>query len=571
MRRGPAVLLLICLLFGAAYGAWRAAAEGVARLSSFRPVVSAEPLTAGSAPLADRVVFLIIDGLTTEDAHRLPSVDWLHRRGAGYRLTASGFAGEAPLLASLLTGAPPAYHGVLVGAGEAALTADDLLQAAARSQVRAGGAGGRALDALAAGRLDPWLGEQDLGAPAVADLLAPGGPGLVVIEADDLSRGRSDDALAELDARLVALFDLIDWRETAVVVLGTADAASGRPSTLPLVLAGSGVVSGAGGDATVYDVAPTLAALAGLPVPVSAQGRPIDSALAAQGRPLDAVVQVYLSSRRAFVAAALAAYGAPAEVPEPPASAVEAEDYLSGLERQMAEAREAWLVSGAKARLPYLGPGLLVLLLYLLVLYRTRLGGAAFRAHLAYAALFTLMLLALWGRHVVFGELSYASLRQAAYLVAGASAIAGLLSMVVAGFVLSRRDYRQARYLAAGGLHTALGLASLIALPAGALVLLIGWSFPVALPPAGLWAVFFIAALQVVTIGALAPLWAWTTVRAARFARYRWPPKEVGDPEINADKVVRLRAIRRADRVQSDSLGGDRRRGSRRGGDRRRR
>ncbi|WP_374711478.1 hypothetical protein [Symbiobacterium terraclitae] len=530
MRRGPAVLLLIVLLLGAAYGAWRAAVEGAALLSGFRPATAvAERPAAGSAPLADRVVLFIIDGLRIEDAHRLPAVDWLRRRGAGYRLASTGFGGRAPLLASLLTGAPPTHHGLLEGDAEAAPATDDLLQAAARGQVPAGRARG-------------------LADPELAELLGPGGPRLVIVEAGELAGGRTEAALAGLDARLVALFDLIDWRDTAVVLLGTADAAAGVPSPLPLVLAGSGVLAGAGGDASLYDFAPTVAALTGLPTPVAAQGRPILSALAVEGRPLDAVMQVHLESRRAWAAAAAAAYGAPAEVPPAPATAIEAEDYLATLERLVSDAREAWLTAGAKARLPYLGPGLLILLLYLLLLYRSRPGGAAFRAHLVYAALFTLLFLALGGGHIVRGSLAGRSWAEWAYLFGAASAVASLLAAVTAGFVLSRREYRQSRYLAAGGLHAALGLVALNALPAGALVLLTGWSFPVALPPFGLWAAFFIAALQVVVIGGLGPVWAWTAVRAARFARHRWPPREVGDPEINADKVVRLRAIRRADR-----------------------
>lgn len=532
MRRGPAVLLLICLLFGAAYGAWRSALEGATLLNHFQPAAAAtQRPAAGSAPLAERVVVFIIDGLRIEDSHRLPSVDWLRHRGAGYRLVSEGFGGRGPLMASLLTGAPPTHHGVLEGDAESEPATDDLLQAAARVQVPASRSGGQRLDA-----------------PAVAAMLGPGGPRLAVIEAGELAGGRTTTALADLDAHLVALFDLIDWRNTAVVLLGTADAAAGLPSSLPLVLAGSGVLAGAGGDASLYDFAPTVAALTGLPTPVAAHGRPILSALAIEGRPLDAVMQVHMESRRAFAAAALAAYGSPAEVPSPPTTAIEAEDYLSRLERLVSDARQDWLAAGVKTRLPYLGPGLLILLLYLLLLYRSRPGGAAFRAHVAYAALFTLLFLALGGARIITGSLAGRSWTEWAYLLGAASAVAALLSAVVAGFVLSRREYRQARYLAAGGLHAALGLVALNALPAGALVLLTGWSFPVALPPFGLWAAFFIAALQIVVIGALGPVWAWTTVRTARFARLRWPPREVGDPEINADKVVRLKAIRRADR-----------------------
>jgi hypothetical protein len=281
---------------------------------------------------------------------------------------------------------------------------------------------------------------------------------------------------------------------------------------------------------------------------VAAQGRPIVSALQLEGRPLDALMQIYLTSRRAYAAGAVAAYGSPDTVPEAPSAASEAEDYLARLEQQVKAAWKAWITEGLKERLPYLGGGALILLLYLLVLYRGPFGGPAFGVHLTYGILFTALYLALGGR---LGQ-GVADLglpwQEPAYRYGLASAAAMLLAAVVGGMLVSRKEYRRTRYLAASGLHAALGLVALIALPVGVVVLVTGWEFPVALPDARLWVGFFLVALQVVVIGCLGPVWAWATVRVARFARRHWPVKEVGDPEVNADKVVRLRALRRAGR-----------------------
>lgn len=551
MRRGPAVLLLICLLFGAAYGAWRAAAFGYGQLSAFQPVAArAERPAIGSAPLADRVVLLLIDGLTADRVYRLPSLDWLRRHGAAYRLEAAEAGGTSDWTATLLSGTPPAHGGFPAAPGGGTAGVDTLIDAAARSQVPAGGAGGPALAALAGGALSPWREGATLAelGDAVYAMLEPGGPRLVIVQAADLAGGEVDDgALAELDLRLVALFDRIDWRDTAVVVAGSPDGRAARTGS-PLILAGSGVLAGGGGDATVYDVAPTVAALAGLPAPVSPRGKPILSALAVEGRPLDALTQVHLESRRAWAAAALAAYGSHEELPPAPASAVEGAAYLERMEQRLRTARETWMKAGALDRLPYVGPALLLMLLYLLFVYRSPSGGAAFRAHLAYLAAFHLLFFALGGQYGtgaagLDGPWAWAALRYAL-----AAAGAGVLAASAAGYAVSRRPFRKSRYVAAAGLHAALSCAALLALPVGALVLATGWEFPVALPPAGLWVWFFLTCLQVIVLGALAPVWAVVTVQAARFARHRWPVPEVGDPEVNADRVVRLKALRRARR-----------------------
>lgn len=550
MRRGPAVLLLICLLFGAAYGAWRAASFGYKQLTAFEPAAArAERPVSGSAPLADRVVLLILDGLTADRVHRLPSLDWLRRRGADYRLDADGAAGAANLTAILLSGAPPARAGLLAGPEAGAERVDSLVEAAVRSQVPAGGAGGPALAAVAEGVLSPWHAGDclaDLEA-AVHGMLEPGGPRLIIVQAADLAAEDADEAaLAELDLRLVALFDLIDWRTTAVVVAGTGEDRGAGHGGPPLILAGSGVLAGGGGDATIYDVAPTVAALAGLPAPVSPRGKPILSALDIEGRPLDALTQVHLTSRRAWAAAALQGYGAADPLPPAPATAVEGAGYLERIEQQVSAARQNWLKEGARQRLPYVAPGLLLVLLYLLAVYRSRAGGAAFRAHLTYLAVFHALFFALGGTYGPAAAGAEGPWTLAALRYAPAAAAAALLAALTAGFAVSRREYRKARYVAAAGLHAALSGAALLALPVGAAVLLVGWEFPVALPPAGLWVWFFMTALQVMVIGALAPAWAIVTVQAARFARHRWPPPEVGDPEVNADRVVRLKALRRA-------------------------
>lgn len=538
---------------------------GYDRLTHYQPThAAAEQPALGSTPLANRLVVLLIDDLRTAEAHRLPSLDWLRQRGAGYRLTLPGPTSSPSALATLLTGSPPTLHGVLAANINLPSPVDDLTRSAVRSQVTAGGAGGQALRALTGGRLEPWYGGDDLAqmSEAASTLLQPSGPRLVFIQVSDLTRAAGAeadaengaatyrDALAELDTHLVSLFDQIDWQSTAVMVLGSAQESgvSGATGTLPLLLAGSGVLTGSGGDASLLDVAPTIAALLGLPTPMAAQGRPILTALQIEGRPLDVLMQTYLTSRQALASAALTAYGAPAAAAEIPLTAAESEDYLAGLERQVGQARLEWTKAGLMERLPYFGGAVLVLLLYLLVVYRTPFGRAAFTAHLTYVILFHALFFALGGRYGPGLAGLEGTWTDLAYRYGLASVAAMLLAMTAGGMLLSRRDYKKARYLAASGLHIAFSQVAVIALPMIVLVGVLGWEYPVALPTVGLWVWFFLSVGQVMIIGALAPIWSWTTVRSARFALRQWPRKEIGNPEVNADKVVRLRALRRADR-----------------------
>lgn len=565
MRRGPAVFLLFCLLFGAAYGAWRAGQEGFARLAQFSPPHhTAERTTTGSTPLASRLVLIMVDGLRTEEAHLLPSLEWIRQHGASYRLKVPGPSYQTSVSATLLTGAPPTLHGVMSPQVERPLPADHLLQAALRAKFKTGGAGSPALGRLIAGTVETWYE-----GAAMADLmegaqslLKPGGPKLVLIQVPDLAAaiartGTADtqqadyrDALARLDAQLVSLLDQIDWKSTAVMVTGTTPIDSrGRRTDgglVPLLMAGSGVRPGTRGDGSLLDVAPTAAALLGLPTPLETQGWPIIGALPVDGRPADAIMQSYLTARQAYTRAVLQSLGSTLTPADPPATAAEATAYVAALARQIKEAQFERTKAGILERLPYLGGGVLALLLYLVIVYRRPFGEAVLLGHTIYAAAFHLLFFLSGGRYgtEMLGlapQLSRLGLRLG-LIMAGAM----LLAVVPAGLLLSRREVRRISTVIAQSLHLCLSLAAAVVLPAVVGVLLVGWDFPIDLPAPGLWIWFFLTALHVLVIGGLSPVWAWAAVRAFRFARRRWPLKEIGDPAVNADKVVRLRALRRS-------------------------
>jgi len=97
------------------------------------------------------------------------------------------------------------------------------------------------------------------------------------------------DAAAAVDRMLRAALAKLDWsRDTAIITADHGHVAPGghggdepEVSHVPLVMAGAGIVPGAAArDARSIDVAPTVAALLGVPAPGHAEGRALVELLA---------------------------------------------------------------------------------------------------------------------------------------------------------------------------------------------------------------------------------------------------------------------------------------------------
>lgn len=564
MRRGPAVMLLLLLLAAAGYGAQVALSEGWARVAAFSPPHFAAPRPgSGPPPLTDRLLLVMLDGLHPDDAALLPALDWLRRQGAGYRLSAVPPGFGAPAAASTLSGAPPELHGVLLAVPQHPLQADTLIAAAARAQLSTAAVGDSNLGTLLSASAGAWYtnGEPDEALRYALPLLAKGGPQVLVIQLNRLSRESRRtglageltpeyvEALAALDGDLVRMLALVDLRKQTVIAVGTHPepsrwaAASG--GDVPLVMAGAGVRAGVGGRGSLLDLAPTAAALLGAPTPLQSQGEPLLAALDIGGRPADVIVQRALDGRRSFTEQVLLSLGFPTPLPEAPQSAAEADGYLRELENQLREARFTRWKEALLLRLPYLGGAGLLLLLHLTVLWWRPLGGLHFLGMLLYTLLFQAGFYLTGGRYsAAMGGLG----RMSPELVAGLgllSAASMALTCLVIGLLLSRRSLARRSHRTATALHLALGTAAAITLPVVIMLIFVGWDFPVALPATGHLIWFFITALQVVILGYMSPIWAGLTVGACGVAQRLWPLKEAGDPEQNADRVVRRRSLER--------------------------
>jgi len=248
--------------------------------------------------LSQRVVLVILDGLRDDASHGQPFLDSLRARGASASARAAFPSLSLPGYTSILTGAPPRWSGVRSNSYDRAVPLDSIV-----ARVRT--AGGRAVFVGDHGRSVPRL------VPDFADAtLAPWSRGLerslvtalerpadlvVVLWSgiDDAGHDhgaassaystavrRADDALAR------ALVGLDPRTDTLIVVADHGHIASGghggtEPEVLavPLILAGAGVRPGHLADAALTDVAPTIAALLGLPTPGHALGRTLTAAL----------------------------------------------------------------------------------------------------------------------------------------------------------------------------------------------------------------------------------------------------------------------------------------------------
>ena len=272
-----------------------------AALDLDRPPIAQVPAAVDEAgpPLARRVVLVIIDGLGDSRTRGLPELDALRAAGVDGTASAHFPTLSLPNYAAILTGVPPSWSGVRSNQFAGLVSVDTLTQRvqAANRRVAYVADVSPSLPNMLPGwdeaRVIPWKG---LLRSTSLEVLR-GDPALTVFLLDDCDHfghlegaGSAAYRRAALgyDALLGALWAEIDpARDTLVVVADHGHLARGghggpEPEVVhvPLVLAGAGVRPGARlDDAKLDDVAPTLAALLGVPAPGHALGRTLVEAL----------------------------------------------------------------------------------------------------------------------------------------------------------------------------------------------------------------------------------------------------------------------------------------------------
>lgn len=559
MRRGPALILLGSLLLGAAWAGAESTRSAWTELTNFNPPPVTQPAAATTPALTGRVLWLSIEGLSPREASLMPTLQWLAGRGARFTLTGSEPLTPAATFATLLTGAPPSVHGVMLPGRTGPLGAETILGAAQRLKLPAGLVGGTGAQGLPQGAALPAEAQARLAALKAAS----GAPeALTVAVLDDLtaaqrtlghadpSQGEYRQVIADLDGTLLGLLEGIDLTKTTLVVAGALPTSPDGLHRLDerglLIAAGPGVQPGVRGEAALTDVAPTVATLLGLPIPAHATGRPIQDLLAQDGRLPDALAATYTQTRQSAMQGALASLGSNEVLPAPPKAAADAPAYVASIERYVAQSERFLRISTWQERILWPGILLLVGLLYLIVLAFQPIARSVWAGALLYLITLPALFYLTGGRYAFLGGGLADWGRLSLFRLVGITLVAAVLASTWTGYRLSRKGFKRGGYLALGGLHLHLLLVVLMGAPIVGGHILLGDALPTTLPSLPVLALLLGLLAQIPLLGVISPLAAIWTTFISRTATRLWPLPEVGDPVENADKVVRLRAIRRS-------------------------
>jgi len=284
--------------------------------------------------LARRVFLVVIDGLRLDKSYELPFLDDLRRRGVDSEAQSHYPSWSRPNYVSILTGVPPRASGVRTNHHGTPVALDSLMDRARAARLHVSSAtdydvlprmflrprGAASPSPPADGEIesgDTEIVDDDETAPAVqapdADLVTPFDdaryapwPGGFVEAGSALTAGNADlvvllvgatdaaghkfggaspqyrAAAATADHALARALAGIDLTQDAVIVTsdhghtnrGGHGGIEPEVMTVPLIAAGAGIVAGTTPvDARLIDVAPTVAALLGIPSPGHGVGR----------------------------------------------------------------------------------------------------------------------------------------------------------------------------------------------------------------------------------------------------------------------------------------------------------
>lgn len=302
---GPVVTAVFLVALGGAMAlsAWQASENYRPALNQERPALEAVPpilVAPGTPRISRRVVVIIIDGLRLRSSYGHDLLDQLRRDGVDASARALYPSYSRPNHVAVLTGVPPSWSGVRNNAYSWPVVLDSLMDRAnaaglksAYAADRAFGAGMMFHDDFEAIHYAPWPRGFAKSARLVVSedyplvILLPG----AVDEAGHAEGARSEAytaAMTQVDRELAAALGPLDLARDTVLLTAdhghTDDGGHGGVEDevleVPLILAGAGIRPGAAvREAFVTDLAPTAAALLGLPAPGHSLGRTLVEAL----------------------------------------------------------------------------------------------------------------------------------------------------------------------------------------------------------------------------------------------------------------------------------------------------
>lgn len=273
------------------------------------------PIEPTTPPWSENVVLIIVDGLRLDMSYQLPEVNRLRNAGADFEALAGSPSFSLPARANFVTGAWPEIHGVTSNYYEKSVATDNLLRLAARHRRSVAIAGiaewsrlfGKDLKAaggefLAAppkseeGHYAEAMTALEIFADQSIALWSAKRPNLMIIDFPATDRAAHEYGAASdpyrsaaqwIDGKIAMITASLDLTRSTIIVTsdhGHRDQ-GGHGGTedivmrTPLVLAGKGIRVGSKGRAQHIDVAPTVAALLGLPIPAGSAGTILMDAL----------------------------------------------------------------------------------------------------------------------------------------------------------------------------------------------------------------------------------------------------------------------------------------------------
>ncbi len=306
-------VLVLFILAGIGYLAQNLAVMGWDSVVEYRTAYLTN-LPPGNAaePLAQRAVLILVDGLRLDASRNMPALNELRRQGADLSVRVGQPSLSYPSWTVIASGAWQEVSGVTTNWYEGPVRVDTIFRRAREAGLPAVVVGGGGWNKLYGSHLTDFIlvkGPEDEGAPpeAWAEMdaetfrravaaLDDYPQGLVLLYfggTDELAHqfgGTSPQYLDEVrrvDDFIGRLAERLDWERDALIVtadhghvdVGGHGGWEKEVLHVPLVLVGKGIRQGAYPERLQADIAPTIAALLGTPIPVHAQGRPLMEAL----------------------------------------------------------------------------------------------------------------------------------------------------------------------------------------------------------------------------------------------------------------------------------------------------
>jgi len=310
-RVGKILLLVLVLLILAAIGyqAQNLAMMGWDSVVEYQtPYLTDLPRGNAAEPLARRVILVLVDGLRLDASRNMPRLNELRQRGADLSVRVGQPSLSYPSWTVIVSGVWQEVSGVTTNWYEGEVRVDTIFKAARDAGMPAVVVGGGGWKKLYGSHLTEFVkvpGPEDENAPPEAwaqmdsdsyrlstQVLDDYPEGLILVYfggTDELAHmygGVSSQYLDEVqrvDGYIGLLAERLDPEKDVLIVTadhGHVDAGGHggwEQSVLhvPLVMVGKAIRPGAYTERLQADIAPTIAALLGIPIPVHAQGRPL--------------------------------------------------------------------------------------------------------------------------------------------------------------------------------------------------------------------------------------------------------------------------------------------------------